>query len=244
MRDLINILGVNLDNVTINSAYDRIIDFLKGEGVCVVYTPNSEMIMSAYEQKNLMDVLNSSDLSVPDGIGVVYASRILKKPLKERVAGFDLAKLLLSKIPNTEYSVFLFGGAHGVADKAKENLEIDYPGIKIVGLHNGYFDVSEEDKIINEINESQADILFVFLGFPKQEHWINRNKDKLNVKVCMGLGGSLDIFAGQVKRAPYIYRRLGIEWLYRLIREPKRYKRMLALPKFGVTVIWKAIRKG
>lgn len=244
MRKLINILGVNIDEVTMNDAHNRVIEFLNNEEkASIVFTPNSEMIMYAYKQQEFANILNAADLSVPDGIGVVYASRILRKPLNERVAGFDLSKTILKELPKTGHSVFLFGGLPGIAEQAKQKLESEYPGIKIAGTQHGYFDISEEEEIIRRINASQADILFVCLGFPKQERWIYENKDKLKVKVCMGIGGSLDVFAGKVKRAPYFYRKLGIEWLYRLIREPRRYKRMLALPKFGFTVIWEAIKR-
>ncbi len=237
MKDAINILGVRIDRLTLDQAEQKIWDFLNHDKLHMVFTPNSEMIMAAREDEELKWVLNEGDMNTADGIGVVYASRILGKPLRERVAGFDLAKRLLEPLPQKGYSLYLLGGAPGVAETAKQKLENQYPGIKIVGTQHGYFKKDEDEQVIRQINEVAPDILFVCLGMSKQEKWIYNNRDKLRAKVCMGIGGSLDVFAGKAKRAPGIYQKLGLEWFYRLIKEPKRYKRMLALPKFAWTVI-------
>jgi N-acetylglucosaminyldiphosphoundecaprenol N-acetyl-beta-D-mannosaminyltransferase len=229
--------------MTLNQAEAKIWRFLEEDKNHMVFTPNSEMIMAAREDEHLRTVLNAGDLNIADGIGVVYASRLLGKPLKERVAGFDLAKRIIEKLPQKPYSLFLLGGVPGVAETAKQNLERQYPGIKIVGTHDGYFNQQDEQRVIEEINKTNPDILFVCLGMSKQEKWIYHNRDKLNTKVCMGIGGSLDVFAGKVKRAPEIYQKLGLEWFYRLMKEPWRYKRMLALPKFAFTVVLKGRRQ-
>jgi N-acetylglucosaminyldiphosphoundecaprenol N-acetyl-beta-D-mannosaminyltransferase len=145
---------------------------------------------------------------------------------------------VLERIKGTSHSVFLFGGKPGVAETAKEKLEEMYPGLKIAGMRNGYFKPEEEPEIVEEINNSGADLLFVCLGAPKQEQWLARNSKSLkNVRVAMGIGGSLDVFAGTALRAPKFYCDHGLEWFYRLKKEPWRAKRMLALPKFGMTVI-------
>jgi N-acetylglucosaminyldiphosphoundecaprenol N-acetyl-beta-D-mannosaminyltransferase len=243
VRDTINILGTHIDRVTITQAEERIWNFLKEDKLHMIFTPNSEMIMEALKDKELQNVLNNGDLITADGIGVVYASRILGKPIKERVAGFDIAKTIVSKLPDKEYSLYLFGGTPGVAETAKQNLEKQYPGIKIVGVRDGYFDKNEEGKIIEDINNSGADIVFVCLGMSKQEKWIFNNRQKLKAKLCIGVGGTLDVFAGKVKRAPEVFQKLGLEWFYRLLKEPWRYKRMLALPKFALTVIFKGERQ-
>lgn len=240
--DKINILGVNVDMVGIEDSVSCIMKFLDEDKTHAIYTPNSEIIMEAYKNPEFCDLLNRADLLTADGIGVVYASRILKKPLKERAAGYDIACRLLEEITKSGHSLFLFGGKPGVAEEAKAELEKKHSGIKIVGTHNGYFKPEDVDGIISEINASGADIVFVCLGAPTQEKWIDANKNKLNVKVAMGLGGSLDIFAGRVERSPEIWCRLGLEWLHRLIREPWRFVRMLALPKFAVTVFFKGKR--
>lgn len=242
MNDKVNILGVNVDMVNIEQAADRIMEFFEEDKLHKVYTPNSEIIMQAYKNEDFKNMLNNAELLTADGIGVVYASKILGKPIKERAAGYDIACQVLSRIKDTEHSVYLFGGKPGVADKAKEKLETLYPGIKVAGMHDGYFKPEQENEIIEDINRSGADLLFVCLGAPKQEEWITRNADKLNVRVAMGIGGSLDVFAGTVLRAPEFYCKHGLEWFYRLIKQPSRAGRMLALPKFGITVIFKGRR--
>jgi len=235
--DRINILGVQVDMVTIPEAADKIVEFLSEDKFHTVYTPNSEIIMEAYRDEAFSEVLNEADLLTADGIGVVYASKYLKKPLKERAAGYDIARLLLQKLNYTDHKLFLFGGKPGVAELAMENMKKDYPQLNIVGTRNGYFSEEEEDEIIAQINESGADILFVCLGAPRQEKWIYKHKDKLKVKVAMGVGGSIDVFAGTVQRAPEFFCKTGLEWFYRLMKEPWRAKRMTDLPKFALTVI-------
>ena len=235
--DRINILGVQVDMVTIPEAADKIVEFLSEDKFHAVYTPNSEIIMEAYRDEAFSEVLNEADLLTADGIGVVYASKYLKKPLKERAAGYDIARLLLQKLNYTDHKLFLFGGKPGVAELAMENMKKDYPQLNIVGTRNGYFGEEDEDEIIAQINESGADILFVCLGAPRQEKWIYKHKDRLKVKVAMGVGGSIDVFAGTVQRAPEFFCKTGLEWFYRLMKEPWRAKRMTDLPKFAVTVL-------
>ena len=235
--DRVNILGVNVDMVTISEATDKILDFLGEDRLHCVYTPNSEIIMEAYRNQDFNEILNAADLITADGIGVVYAAKYLKRPIKERAAGYDIAKLLLQKISYTDHKLFLFGGKPGVGDLAKKNMQKDYPGLNIVGVRNGYFTEDEEEEIINEINASGADILFVCLGAPRQEKWIHKNKDKLKVRVAMGVGGSIDVFAGTVQRAPDFFCKTGLEWFYRLMKEPWRAKRMMDLPRFAMTVV-------
>ena len=236
----VNILGVKVDMVTISEAADLIMKFMGEEKFHSVYTPNSEIIMQAYRNPEFAELLNRADLLTADGIGVVHASKILKKPIKERAAGFDIAKKVLEKMNYTDHKLFLFGGKPGVAEEAARNLKKDYPELNIAGMRNGYFKEDEEPEIVEEINASGADMLFVCLGAPKQEEWIDRNREGLkNVRVAMGIGGSLDVFAGNVQRAPEIFCKTGMEWFYRLCKEPWRAKRMADLPKFAATVITK-----
>lgn len=239
MKDKVNILGVYVDMVTINEAADRIIEFLDEPGLHKVYTPNSEIIMAAYKDEAFRNLLNNAELLTADGIGVVYASKILKKPINERAAGYDIACEVLDRIKGTGHKLFLFGGKPGVAEKAETELLKRYPGLKVVGCRNGYFKPEDEDEIVKQINNSGADLLFVCLGAPKQEQWISRHADELSAKVAMGIGGSLDVFAGTAERAPKFFCDHGIEWLYRLAKQPSRAGRMLALPKFGFTVMLK-----
>lgn len=233
----VNVLGVKIDKVTINSAAEKIMEMLKESGNHAVFTPNSEIIYMAYKDADFCDLLNSADMLTADGIGVVYASRILKNSVPERAGGFDIACRVIEKIAETGDRLYLFGGKPGIAETAAEKLKEKYPFINIVGTQNGYFSPEENDAIIADINESGADIVFVCLGAPMQEKWIYQNRDKLSCRVMMGIGGSLDVFAGAAERAPYKWQKLGLEWLYRLIKEPKRFWRMLALPKFAFTVL-------
>ncbi|MDD6735223.1 MAG: WecB/TagA/CpsF family glycosyltransferase [Clostridiales bacterium] len=240
--DKVNILGVNIDKTTHDGAVDKVMSMLNEPGNHAVFTPNSEIILMAYHDTEFCALLNSADLLTADGIGVVYASRILKNPVPERVAGFDVACGVIDRIAETGHRLYLFGGKPGVAEKAKENLTSKYPFLNVVGTHNGYFKPDEVDGIVENINASGADLLFVCLGAPAQEKWICANRDRLCCHVMMGIGGSLDVFAGTAERAPEFWCKWGLEWLYRLIKEPWRFKRMLALPKFGFTVLFKGKR--
>ena len=235
----VNILGVNVDKPTIPEVADKIFNMLGEDRQHWIFTPNSEIIMLAYKDKDFCDILNKADLLTADGIGVVYASRILGQPIKERAAGYDIACSFIEKIAKSGHRLFLFGGKPGVAETAKENLIKKYPSLNIVGTRNGYFKPEEEAEIVREINDAKPDVVFVCLGAPMQEKWIARNSDKTNVKVFMGIGGSLDVFAGTAERAPDIWCKMGLEWFYRLMKQPSRIGRMTALPKFALTVILK-----
>ncbi|TZE81090.1 WecB/TagA/CpsF family glycosyltransferase [Calorimonas adulescens] len=232
----VEILNIRIDNVTMDEAYRNILVFLKEDRRHIVYTPNAEIIMAAQRDRSLVDVLNFSDLNVPDGIGVVMASRLYGCRIKERVAGFDLMNYILKNAPAEGYSVYFLGGKPGVAEKAAKKAVSMYGEINIAGFHDGYFDRMEEKRVIEEINSRGVDFLFVGLGAPKQERWIYEHPE-IKAKVIMGVGGSFDVLAGVVKRAPEIYQKFGLEWLYRLIQEPWRYRRMMSLPLFVLTVI-------
>lgn len=238
----VDILGVLVDKVNIPEAVDRIMKMLSENIPHAVFTPNSEIIMLAYKDEEFREILNSADMLTADGIGVVYASKILHNPIEERAAGYDIACGVIEQIAETGHGLYLLGGKPGVAETAKENLEKQYPFLRIVGTHDGYFDDSKMPQIIDDINNSGADILFVCLGAPAQEKWIHANMHKLKVRVSMGVGGSIDVLAGVAERAPEKWCNMGLEWLYRLIKQPSRFTRMLALPKFGLTVLFKGKR--
>lgn len=238
----VNILGVNIDKTTQAQVVDRVMEMLGEEGNHAVFTPNSEILMMAYRDAEFCAQLNSAELLTADGIGVVYASKIVKNPVPERVAGYDVACGVIERIAESGHRLYMLGGKPGVAELARDRLMEKYPFLNIVGMHDGYFKPEEVDGIVSEINASGADLLFVCLGAPAQEKWICTNRDRLNCHVMMGIGGSLDVFAGTVERAPEAWRKGGLEWLYRLIKEPRRAKRMLALPQFGMTVLFKGKR--
>ncbi|MDI6604483.1 MAG: WecB/TagA/CpsF family glycosyltransferase [Thermoanaerobacteraceae bacterium] len=238
MKDRFNIFGVPIDKVTMKDAVKRTEDFLKENRLHIVATPNAEIIMMAQKDEEYKYILNKTDLNVPDGSGVVFASKVYKEELPERVAGFDLMMELLRIADKKEQKIYLLGAAPDVIKKTYENLKKKYPGINIVGIHDGYFKDFQEEGIIKEINSKNPDIIFVALGAPKQEKWIFKNRNILNARLAIGVGGSFDVLAGKVQRAPEIYRKLGMEWLYRLKKEPWRYKRMMVLPKFAVKVLF------
>ena len=243
MSEKVLIMGVPINKVTMEEASEQVVGYLQGMGQHTVFTPNPEIIMEAQDDKEMMQILKKADLVVADGIGVVLASKFLKVPtLPERVGGFDLMQNVLSKIKDKDIRVYFLGSKPGVAAQAAKNMEKKYPGIKIVGASDGYFTGDDEPALINAIKDLNVNLLLVGLGAPRQEKWINQHLDKLGVNVAVGVGGSLDVMAGVVKRAPEIYQKLGLEWFYRLITNPKRAKRMISLPIFGFKVIIMAIK--
>lgn len=240
MRKRVKILDVLIDIITLDLAVERFKGFIHKKTCSIIVTPNTEIVMAASKDEGLKNVIKESDLCIPDGIGLLYASKIQNLGLIERVTGVDLMNEILKYLHNTKKSMYILGGKPGVSEEATKNIKNKFSGIEIKGNHNGYFNKEEEKKIIEEINELKPDVLFVALGAPRQEIWMHQNKEKLHVRVAMGVGGSVDIWAGTVKRAPEIYQRLGLEWFYRLLKEPWRYKRMMALPKFMIKVIFRS----
>ena len=231
------ILGVLIDAVTKRQALERLLEFLEGDKNRLLFTPNPEFVLEAQKDREFMEILNKGDLVVPDGIGIVIASRITGANIKSRVTGCDLILSLFGEIKNTGHTVYLFGGKPGVAELAKANMENKYPGLKIAGFSDGYYDKQRERAVIREIQELKPDVLLVFNNFPKQEKWIYHNRNRLPVKITAGLGGSVDVMAGTLKRAPVAFRKVGLEWLWRLIRQPNRIKRMYKLPLFLIKAI-------
>lgn len=236
-NEKINVRGLEFDNVTLDEAMKRIETRLSKDenGVFSVFTPNSEILQLCIEQNEYYGLFGSASLIIPDGIGVIKAAKILGTPLKSRVPGVELGEKTIALSAEKGYKVFFLGGKPGIAELAKEKMSGKYPGLNVVGTHDGYFkkDSEESDNVVRTICESGADILFVCLGVPAQEKWIKENKDRLGcVKAALALGGSLDIYSGTVKRAPSFFCKTGLEWFYRLICEPKRIGRMMKLPKF------------
>ncbi len=235
----IDILGVPFDNLTRKQALERVLEFLNEDRNHLLVTPNPEIVMAAQSDNCLMDILQKAELVIPDGIGIILASRIMKRNIRERVEGCDLILSLFNIIKDTNKTVYLLGGKPGVAEKAKMNMERRYKNLKIVGIHDGYFNKIQEEEIIREVQDLKPDILLVGLGYPRQEKWINSNKDRLPVKISAGVGGSIDIMAGTVKRAPKALRAVGLEWFYRLLDQPRRITRMKQLPLFLIQSIKK-----
>lgn len=238
-----NILGVNFDTYDRKQALEQLIEFLKEDKNHILITPNPEIVLEAKKNEKLMKIINNADLVVPDGIGVVISSKLNKIKITERVAGYDLVLSLFNYIKDKNYTVYFLGSGIGVAEIAKTKIQEKYSGIKIVGTHNGYFDSSNENLIIDEIKSLKPDILLVGLGCPKQELWASKYKEILPVKLMCCCGGSLDAMAMKVKRAPDIFIKLNLEWFYRLIKQPSRFFRMLRLPLFMLLVLKNKIIK-
>ena len=242
----IEVRGINFDSLSMAEAVECCRCWLTEPGrtnPAVIYTPNAEIVQLCVEQPEIRELINSADLIVPDGSGVVLASRILGRPLKKgKVAGVELSENVIALCAKLGLGVYILGGKPGVADAAAEKLKAKYPGLVISGTHDGYF--TDDAGIIAEINRSGAAFLVVCLGAPRQEKWIAAHRHELNVKLAGGFGGSVDIFAGTAKRAPKIFVRLGLEWFYRLCREPRRIGRMMKLPKFVFGTIAVRMRGG
>lgn len=207
-----------------------------------VVTANPEIVLAARADKHYADVISQADYVTADGIGIVIGAKILGHPLPERITGYDTMIALLKYADRTQKKVYLLGAKPEVLEKVKEQLAIQYPNIIIAGAHDGYFSADEEDSIAADIQQSQPDFIFVALGFPKQEYFIAKYKDKANA-IWMGVGGSFDVLSGTVKRAPEFWQNHHIEWLYRLLKEPTRFKRMLALPRYLALVCRERIRR-
>lgn len=234
MRDRITILGVPIDRVSRDEAGVITEELIRNSNkTCkMVFAPNVEFIMMAQKDREFFDLLQESSLSTPDSIGVMIGAKLQKKSFKERIPGQSYFRKVIELSNEKGYSIYLLGGEPGIPEKTKENLEKLFPNVNIVGLHNGYFDENVEKEIINEINTLQPNVLFVALGAPKQEKWIKAHKDELKVDVAAGQGGTYDYEAGKIRRAPVWIQKIGMEWFWRLCREPKRIKRQLVLPVY------------
>lgn len=228
------IMSIQFDSVTMSEAINTALNCIKESEKCMVVTPNAEIAYAAEKDRQFAELINSAKLVLPDGVGVILASKIIGDPVKEKVAGVEFAENLLK---STDEPVFLFGGKPGVAETARDNIKAKYPSCNIVGVHNGYFKDADIPGIIDEINNSGAKIVFVCLGAPKQEYFIKAHMNEINAFVFAGLGGSLDVFAGTAKRAPAFFVKFGLEWLYRLIKQPSRIKRMSVLPLYVIESI-------
>lgn len=231
----VDILGVGFDSITLPQAVERAAGLLAEGGAHYVVTPNPELVQRAGKEPPFRDVLNRADLVLPDGVGITYAAKILGRPLAARVPGIDFAAALCDKLAENGKRLFLLGAKPGVAELAAENLKKEHPGLTVCGVHDGYF--KEDGPVAAEIRAAKADVVFVCLGFPRQEYWMAQNGPATGAGLLVGLGGSLDVFAGQVKRAPVGFQKLGLEWLYRLITQPSRIGRMAKLPLFLVSAV-------
>lgn len=224
----IDVLGVGFDNLTLEEAAQAGAGFVQGDGFHYAVTPNPEFILAARKDPAFRQVLLDADLVLPDGIGVIYSAKLLGRPLKGRAPGIEFAQQLIAWMAKNGKRLFLLGAKPGVAELAAANLKTQYPGLIVCGTHDGYF--QEDEPVVEAILAAAADVVFVCLGAPKQEFWMAKNGPASGAHLMVGLGGSLDVFAGVVDRAPEGFQKLGLEWLYRLMKEPKRFGRMAKLP--------------
>ena len=235
-----DICGVLIDDLSKKQLLSRISDRLAEKKRTVIFTPNPIMARNAEKDRSFMRVLNSADYNIPDGSGIILASRLLNTPIPERICGIELGESLLHTAAKNSYKVFLFGGKEGVADLAAKRLCEKITGLSVCGTMNGYDHTPKE--AVEAIARSGAQILYVCLGSPKQEKWIHENMDKLGeVKLFMALGGSLDVWAGIIPRAPKPIRKIGFEWAWRMTLTPKKLKDLPKLVSFGARTVAKGI---
>lgn len=234
----VKILGIPFDNVTKQEASDIAFNYVAAGKQAVVVTPNAEILQLCFENEAFKSILIGSEIILPDGEGVLWAAKKLGTPLLEKVAGVEFGEDIIQRAAKSGKTLFILGGKPGVAEKAAEKLSKRFPTLRIAGTANGYFarDGKENMHVIDKINKSGADILFVCLGAPAQELWVHKNRGSLSPLLIACLGGSIDIYAENGRRAPKIFIKLHAEWLYRLLCEPRRIGRMMRLPKFMKSV--------
>jgi N-acetylglucosaminyldiphosphoundecaprenol N-acetyl-beta-D-mannosaminyltransferase len=232
------VLDLPVDPLSLNTAVDRVAQVIQAHGQAPDLTPlqivtlNAEMAMQALQNDELAAVIRHCGLVVPDGSGVVWALR-RHGEVVQKVAGVDLVRAMAARAAQDGFGVYFLGAKPGVAQEAADNLANQFPGLCFAGVRDGYFKPEDEPALLDEIRAAKPGLLLVALGVPRQETWIARHQKALGVPVAMGVGGSFDVFAGRVNRAPVGFQRLHIEWLYRLIQEPWRFQRMSStLPAF------------
>lgn len=232
-----NILGVNVSAMSYNQLTQNAKEIIQENGKAFIVAINPEKVLKAKQDEKLRQLLNNATYQIPDGIGIVYASKLQGGNIKSRITGIDSMELLCDLSQKEGYKIFLYGAKKETILKAKKALEERYNGIKIVGYIDGY--EKNNQKIIDTINSSMANIIFVALGSPKQELWITENMNHLNVNIYQGVGGSFDVLSGDIKRAPKWMQKFGLEWFYRLLKEPKRIYRQFKLIKFLWLIIFR-----
>jgi N-acetylglucosaminyldiphosphoundecaprenol N-acetyl-beta-D-mannosaminyltransferase len=236
-NQFVQILDIPFINKTKNDVVNDILhQYLKEGKKGFIVTANPEIVMQAQKDRDYFYTLSKADLIVPDGIGVIIASNLKKKPLQERVPGFELMEDLLTMGNLHQLSVYIVGTKNEILEKAVKNIRLKYPDLNVAGYHHGYFD-DKDDTVIEEIQAVKPDLVLVALGCPRQENWIKKNISKVDKGVFIGVGGSIDILAGHLKRAPVFWQKIHLEWFYRLLQQPSRWKRMLVIPRFLLRVL-------
>ncbi|PIC56136.1 glycosyltransferase [Sporosarcina sp. P12(2017)] len=228
------ILGVSVNTENYDELIPKVFENIEEGKKSLIVAINPEKLMKAKEDPELKALLNRAEFQIPDGIGVILASKLKKGQIRSRVTGIDMMDRVVQEAATRGKRIFLYGAKPGVAEEAAAKLQVMHPNIQIAGVQHGY--EKDVQVILDTINEAQPDILFVAMGSPKQEQWIEQYRDQLHPVVFQGVGGSFDVLAGNIKRAPAVFQKAGAEWLYRLLLEPSRIKRQMNLPKFLVEV--------
>ncbi|MCR8645062.1 WecB/TagA/CpsF family glycosyltransferase [Paenibacillus sp. N1-5-1-14] len=234
---VVSLYGVPVSRMDMKETVAYLTSVIEAHTPHQVITANPIMLMEALNNPTYHNMMSKADLVVPDGAGVVWAANHVGQPVKERVAGFDLVQELMRTGEAKRWKVYLVGASTEVIEAAAARLKRDFPAIDMVGVRNGYFGSEEDAEVIAEIRAHNPDILLVGRSAATQEPWIAQHKEALGVPVIMGVGGSFDVLSGKLKRAPKFFQKLRMEWFYRLLQEPWRYKRMLLLPKFALKVM-------
>lgn len=233
----VNLLGVGIDALTMDETVEKVAGFVRSGRPHRIMTLNPEFLYRAQFEGRLLELARRADLVTPDGMGIVWACRLAGHPVPERVAGTDLMLRLAERAAAEGWRIFLLGAAPGVAAEAAGKLCESYPGLQVAGTGHGYFKDEEENGLAVKIKKTRPQLVFVALGAPRQEEWIDRRLEDTGAAAAMGVGGSFDVVAGKVRRAPRWVRSINLEWLYRLVKKPSRWRRQLVLPLFAWLVI-------
>ncbi|MEN6356808.1 MAG: WecB/TagA/CpsF family glycosyltransferase [Armatimonadota bacterium] len=232
----INILGIKVHRINMADALDAIKRFIASGKPHMIVTADASMVARAQDDIDLRDIINKADLITPDGSGIIKGAKILGAPLIERVSGVDLAREICRMSAEDGFSVFFLGAEPGIAEAAADNLAKSYPGMNVAGTHDGYFKPDRDPQIAGLVKESGAQALLVAMGIPRQEKFIKRYMSDMGISVAIGVGGSFDVFSGKVKRAPIWFQNHGLEWAYRLAKDPSKFSKVSVLPKFLMMV--------
>ncbi|MFC0013768.1 MULTISPECIES: WecB/TagA/CpsF family glycosyltransferase [Allobacillus] len=242
-NNVIKVLNVPFLNITKDDFIEKkLMNDIAHRNLRHVVTANPEIVIHAKEHNSYFETIKKADYIVADGIGVILASRVYKTPLPERIAGFEVMEELLKKADLNKYSIYLFGAKEGVAEQAAKRIKSIYKNVSIAGTHHGFVDI-DDMQVVDDIRSKKPDIIFVALGYPKQENWIQQHINSFQSGIFIGIGGSIDVWAGVTKRAPALWQKLNIEWLYRFINNPKRIGRFIKLPLFLIEVFRDARKK-
>ena len=240
VRNHVSILGVPVDRISMKKAVEIILGFLRQPEPKIVITADSSGIVQALKDPEYFQLLQTADLVTPDSIGVIWAAKRKGRAIPGRVSGVDLVDRICALSADHGFRIFLLGAAPGVAELAAEKLRLKHPGCLIVGTRHGYFPADSDDLVAHEVAEFKPDVLFVAMGIPRQEKFIKATQGIIRAKVAMGVGGSFDVFSGKTKRAPLLVQKLRLEWMWRVLLNPKKISKAKSLPVFA----WKVLRSG